>query len=183
MLLGLILSLLMLWYCIEINLVYLKKNWQIESAVLHHLYINGNNTNECHQVSCLRVGQMHLAVRSRSTSKKLRQESATCEACDIVTDLFVAILANIEPVRHYIICLDCYQRDTWQTKINLKELTTKTGSSNGSQKLASKQKEYHSAVPLEENTQVTSTSTSTEENWWEKESSGISPVSLAHSQC
>ena len=87
---------------------------------------------------------MHLAARSRSTSKKLRQQSATCEACGIVSDLFLAILSNIEPVRHYIICLDCYQRDTWQTKINLKELTTKTGLLNGSQESASKQRKYPS---------------------------------------
>lgn len=156
------------WLIIEAHLVYHKKNLQIGLGVLHHSFISGSNISECHQASCLRVGQTLLAVRSRSTSKKLRQESAICEACNVDSDLFVAILANIEPVRHYIICLDCYQRDTWQTKINSKELTTKTGSSNGSKKSASKPREYRSVVRSEENTQVTSTSTSTEENWWEK---------------
>jgi len=44
------------WLIIEAHLVYHKKNLQIELGVLHHLYINGNNTNECHQGSCLLVG-------------------------------------------------------------------------------------------------------------------------------
>jgi len=107
-------------------------------------------------------------VRSRSTSKKLRQQSAVCEACGIDSDLFVAILASIEPTTHYIICLSCYERDTGQTEINLKELTTKTGSSNGLQKSVSKPREYPSVVPSEVSTQEIFTSKSEEENWWEK---------------
>ena len=168
MLQTLTLSSLIRWCCTETNSVYHKKNLLIELGALHLLYINGNSISEYLLGSCLPAGQTLLAARSRSTSKKLRQQSATCEACGVNSDMFLAILANIEPVRHYIICLDCYQGDTWQTKINLKELTTKTGSSNGSRKSVSKPRKYRSVVRSEENTRETSTSKSMDENWWAK---------------
>ena len=56
MLQGLTQTLLMQWYVTETNLEYLKKSLQIGLDALHHSYINGNNINEYHLGSCLRVG-------------------------------------------------------------------------------------------------------------------------------
>ena len=79
-----------------------------------------------------------MGYKSRS-KKKIKSQKITCESCSVYTDLFVAILKSITPTKHYLICLDCYQRDIWQTKIATKEATMKGGSSNGLRRKASKQ--------------------------------------------
>lgn len=81
---------------------------------------------------------------------------------------FVAILKQEHEatmVKHWIICLDCYEQDRWQTKIKTKEHIMKNGLSNGSTKLVSKQNDNHLADHLEENTQGISNWKSKKYKW------------------
>ena len=50
---------------------------------------------------------------------------AKCNLCELQTHDFVCPLKSINPVRHYTICLDCYERDTWQARLAQKETITK----------------------------------------------------------
>tara|TARA_X000001382_G_scaffold99805_1_gene74294 strand:+ start:2574 stop:2891 length:318 start_codon:yes stop_codon:yes gene_type:complete len=105
-----------------------------------------------------------LGYKSKS-KRKVTPRKITCESCNLNTDLFVAMLKSIEPTKHYLICLNCYEEDIWQTRIATKEATTKGGSSNGSSHSALKQKDNHYQDHWEENTQEISSFTSRDNDW------------------
>ena len=105
----------------------------------------------------------------KSKSRK-RKETIDCIACQVRTDLFVAILKNNSGgtmQKHWFVCLNCYEEDRWQIVTNPKELTMKSGLSFGSTK--SKRRSKRSASPSaeawEESNRATSTSNSRDESW------------------
>jgi hypothetical protein len=100
-----------------------------------------------------------------------KAQAINCIACETETTWFVAILKNNSGgtyEKHWYVCLHCYEEDKWQTVTRTKELTTKSGSSNGSRKRASKRKGNPSQAAWEESIQATSSSNSSGKNWWEK---------------
>ena len=107
---------------------------------------------------------MHLARRSKSVRTKIKSGTCECDSCGIVTEYFVAILHSEKPASYHMVCLDCYEKDTWETRISRKVATTKDGSSSGLKNKKSKQKKFHSQDRLEENTQATSTY----RHWWDE---------------
>jgi hypothetical protein len=108
---------------------------------------------------------MHLALRSKSAGTKIKEGTVKCDSCNTITKYFVAILASFKPAKYHMICISCYEDDTWQTRISRKELTTKTGSSSGSMESGSKQKKSHSQGRSEESGAETSTSHWTDGIW------------------
>ena len=115
--------------------------------------------------SCLLVGWMHLAVRSKSARKILNKVTYKCDACDRYDEYFVQILASIKPATYHTICIDCLDEETWQTKISLKESTTKKDSANGSTKSVSKTTKSPSPARSEDSGVATSTSHWADESW------------------
>ena len=114
--------------------------------------------------SCCRVGLIHLVAKSKSLKSRMETGTATCEACYTKTEWFVAMLHSYKPTKHYIICLNCYERDTWQTTISQRELTMKNGSANGSKKSASKT----TASPSQVRSEVSGQETSISQAWWDE---------------
>ena len=105
------------------------------------------------------------------TSKQLRGKAAVCKLCGDKTYWYVAILkGNHEAtmVKHWFVCLHCYEDEPWLIETKLRELTMKSGLSNGSRKSGSKRKGNRSVVAWEESIRETSSSNSKEKNWWEK---------------
>ena len=105
------------------------------------------------------------------TSKQLRGKAAVCKLCGDKTYWYVAILkGNHEAtmVKHWFVCLHCYEDEPWLIETKLRELTMKSGSSSGLQKSVSKRKGNHSQAAWEESIRETSSSNSKEKNWWEK---------------
>lgn len=105
------------------------------------------------------------------TSKRLRGKPARCKLCGDTTYWYVAILkGNHEAtmVKHWFVCLHCYEDEPWLIETKLRELTMKSGLSNGSRKSGSKQKGNHSQAAWEESIRETSSSNSEGKNWWEK---------------
>ena len=69
-------------------------------------------------------------------------KAKSCDACGTRTYYYVC------PLKHsggsYNICLNCYEKESWQAALALKETTTKTGSSNYSKRGKSKPKSNRS---------------------------------------
>ena len=106
---------------------------------------------------------MLLPSRSKSVRSTLNSGTAKCDSCEIITEYFVAILHSEKPALYHYICLDCYEKDTWQTRISKKAAIMNDGLSSGSQKSESKPSVSLSRDRSEGNGQVTSTS-----HWWDK---------------
>ena len=51
-----------------------------------------------------------------------------CQVCEESVEYFVTLSLNGDVTKYYIICINCYERDLWQTKIKTKEPITRTGS-------------------------------------------------------
>lgn len=111
---------------------------------------------------------MPLALRSKSIRKRINNNEGVpyyCDACRNYTHWYVCILATINPPTHHTICIDCYERDTWQERIALKETITKEASLNGYKKLASKRKGNRSLELWEESIAEISSGTSKDNDW------------------
>jgi len=107
---------------------------------------------------------MHLARRSKSVRTKIKSGTCECDSCGIVTEYFVAILHSEKPASYHMVCLDCYERDIWETRISKKVAIMKGGSASDSKTKRSKQRKSHSQDLSVENTQETSTSL----HWWDE---------------
>ena len=69
-------------------------------------------------------------------------------------------------VKHWFICMKCYEDEPWSIETKLKELTMKSGLLNGSTQSASKPNVNHSVDRSEENTQAISNWKSKKYKWW-----------------
>ena len=106
-------------------------------------------------------------------SQKGKKGKAHCVACEQLSEYFVAILKNNHRrtnVKHWYVCLRCYEEDRWQTITSQKEPIMKSGLSIGStkSKRRSKRNANPSRAAWEESIQATSNSPSKTKNWWEK---------------
>ena len=108
---------------------------------------------------------MHLAVRSKSARKILNKTYHDCDACGNKVEYFVQILASIKKATYHTVCINCYEDDTWQTKISRKAVITKEKLPSGSTKKVSKHRESHSQDRSEENGQEIFTSHWTDDMW------------------
>ena len=100
--------------------------------------------------------------------KQSKGKIAVCKLCKQKTYWYVAILkGNHEAtmVKHWFICMKCYEDEPWLIETKLKELTMKSGLSNGSTQSASKPNGSPSVDRSEENTQAISNWKSKKYKW------------------
>ena len=57
-----------------------------------------------------------------------------CYACGSRTIYWLDMQVDMKPPVYQTICLDCWEKDTWQIKIATRESTTRSGLKNGSKK-------------------------------------------------
>ncbi len=113
------------------------------------------------------AGCKHWIVKLKS--KKINHgQSAKCDICELTSQYFVCPVKSCDPPDHYVVCLNCYEKESWQAKLAQKATTTKTISSSSSKSGDGVSRNNRLVDHWEESILETSSSKSMDTAWWQK---------------
>lgn len=144
-----------------------------QEALAHKIGCASSLIHKWEQYKRLPSGFLFLcwlqALDCKVEIKKInRGRSARCDICDSVSQYFVCPVKSCDPPEHYVVCLNCYEKESWQAKLAQKEITTKTFSSSSSKSGDGVSRSSRLVDHWEESILETSSSKSMDIAWWQK---------------